>query len=455
MDLGFETIGNATLICHDRGPVLATDPWIVGGAYFGSWALSHVVPDEQIDAIKGCKHLWISHGHPDHLSPESLALLKDKIILLPDHVGGRIANDLKSLGYKVQILPDGKWTNLTPRLHVLSIANYNQDGILLVDIGGTLLVNLNDGSPLGWDSFVKEIIRKYKQTFLLKLFGYGDADMINYIKENGSRIEPTAAKRFPVGKQIQQFAEGCGIKNVIPFSSMHIYQRADSAWANQFITPISEIRQGFDSSQCTLLPAFIRYDCNKELVSEIGPEESPSNLLDPKIFDDDWAEPLEKEDVQKLNNYFRSIETLRPVVDFISFRVGGQDHMIELATRGFKTGVRFEVPRNSLMQVICYECFDDLLIGNFMRTCLIGNWSKYKLYPDFTPYVAKYADNGRAKTDQELKLYFLEYQERAPSGFWKHRLEQRFFNCVRRNISPDSKMLNFTRDALKRALGRF
>ena len=29
MELGFETIGNATLICYDRTPVLVTDPWIV------------------------------------------------------------------------------------------------------------------------------------------------------------------------------------------------------------------------------------------------------------------------------------------------------------------------------------------------------------------------------------------------------------------------------------------
>jgi hypothetical protein len=47
MDLGFETIGNATLIAYDQGPVLVTDPWIEGSAYFGSWSLSHTIPAEQ------------------------------------------------------------------------------------------------------------------------------------------------------------------------------------------------------------------------------------------------------------------------------------------------------------------------------------------------------------------------------------------------------------------------
>jgi len=27
-ECGFETVGNATLILHDGGPLLATDPWI-------------------------------------------------------------------------------------------------------------------------------------------------------------------------------------------------------------------------------------------------------------------------------------------------------------------------------------------------------------------------------------------------------------------------------------------
>ena len=37
LECGFETVGNATLILHDGGPLFATDPWIGGSAYFGSW----------------------------------------------------------------------------------------------------------------------------------------------------------------------------------------------------------------------------------------------------------------------------------------------------------------------------------------------------------------------------------------------------------------------------------
>src|SRR5881398_2592209 len=66
-ECGFETVGNATIILHDGAPLLASDPWITGPAYFGSWGLAHKIPAEQLESVKKCKYLWVSHGHPDHL----------------------------------------------------------------------------------------------------------------------------------------------------------------------------------------------------------------------------------------------------------------------------------------------------------------------------------------------------------------------------------------------------
>jgi hypothetical protein len=150
MELGFETIGNATLICYDKTPILVTDPWIIGSAYFGSWSLSHEIPQEQMDAIERCEYVWISHGHPDHMSGESVELLRNKKFLIPDHAGSRIASGMQKEGFDVSILQDRVWTNLSSRMRILSIADYNQDAILLVDINGTLVVNLNDASDRGW-----------------------------------------------------------------------------------------------------------------------------------------------------------------------------------------------------------------------------------------------------------------------------------------------------------------
>src|SRR5215470_16179733 len=105
MDIGFDTVGNATIIVHDREPVLITDPWLDGPAYFGSWNRSHEIPEEQLDACRRARFVWISHGHPDHMCAETLATLRGRKILVPDHVGGRIGHGLREEGHDVQVMP--------------------------------------------------------------------------------------------------------------------------------------------------------------------------------------------------------------------------------------------------------------------------------------------------------------------------------------------------------------
>jgi hypothetical protein len=414
MDLGFETVGNATLVCHDRGPVIVTDPWIVGNAYFGSWGLSHEIPTETMESIKSCPYVWVSHGHPDHLSSASLALLRDKTFLLPDHVGGRIWDGLKERGFDVTVLKDRRWYSLSDRIRVLCIADYNQDAILMVDVGGSLIVNFNDASDHGWGGFVKRIIRKYRVSFHLQLSVCGDADMINIWRDDGTFIEPRSVRQRAAGKLIARETARWGTKYFIPFSSMHIYQRADSVWARKYGTKLSDYAVGFESESSELLPAFIRYDVVKQTYDPLAPPARCPAPIDPKECGDDWSEPLESADKQKITRYFKAISHLQEFLDFVSVRVGGEEHVVELATRHFDRGLTFDVPRHSLMIAIENEIFDDLLIGNFMKTIIHGKFPRLLLYPDFSPYVAKYSDNGQAKSKDQLQAYFKQYMMRAP-----------------------------------------
>src|SRR5262245_23015256 len=120
--LGFETIGNATLICCDEKPTLVTDPWINNSAYFGSWGLSFEIPPEQRARILACEYVWFSHGHPDHLNGESLLAFSGKKILLPDHRGGRILEGLRSQGFNVTVLEDRKWFQISRNIAVMCLA---------------------------------------------------------------------------------------------------------------------------------------------------------------------------------------------------------------------------------------------------------------------------------------------------------------------------------------------
>ena len=39
---------------------------------------------------------------------------------------------------------------LSKRVRVMTLSGYNPDSILLVDVGGVLLINLNDANDHGW-----------------------------------------------------------------------------------------------------------------------------------------------------------------------------------------------------------------------------------------------------------------------------------------------------------------
>lgn len=455
MEIGFDTIGNATIICYDKTPVLVTDPWIAGSAYFGSWALTHTIPAEQLEAIKAAEYIWFSHAHPDHLNMESLPLFKDKKILLPRHIGGRIYQDLKDQGYDPQILPNKTWVRLSDRIRILCLATYLQDAILLIDINGRLLVNSNDAEYRGFEGFVDKTVSSYPISFRLAISGFGDADMNNFYDEEGQPLVTLPdRKSLTIGVGIARATERLGIKYFVPFSSMHKYQRSDSSWANKYIAELDDYGRGFASDTCEILPAYIRFDCQADRVETINPAKTPDTIFEPAGFGDNWSELLEKNEIDMTSRYFQAIEHLGTFLDFINVRVGGKDNFITFKSNQFNRGVTFECPRQSLVTAIQYEIFDDLLIGNFMKTTLHGQWPASRLCPDFTTFVGRYADNGRAKTLDEIEEYFRQYRRQFPLEYLRHSFEERGLKVIRSMISPDSPtylLAQKTYRAIKRA----
>jgi len=433
--LGFETIGNATLICFDGKPRLVTDPWINNSAYFGSWGVSFEIPQQQLQHIQECEYVWFSHGHPDHLNGESLPSLSGKKILLPDHVGGRIRDGLREQGFNTTVLPDKTWFRISPRIEVLCLPDYFQDAILLIRIGKRLVMNFNDAAERGWTSTVRNIARRFPENYLLKISGYGDADMIHLFDEGGSRIEPWASRKYPVGRTLAKSAQAVGARHVIPFSSFHCYRRTDSIWAEQYTTPMEAYAEGFDLNGSDLLPAFIRVDCETGNVERLNPAPADRTPRPPESFGDSWNDALSKEDHSTLRRYFTAKRQLYRHLKFVRLVVGGSECLVDLNPRR-RAGITFEAPRHSLMTAVEFEVFDDLLIGNFMKTTLHGFES---LYPWFTPPVAKYADNGRAQPHSELLRYFTRYLLRNPMGFAWHQMESQASVAFHLMVPKDAK----------------
>jgi len=436
MNLGFETVGNATLIIHDKKPILATDPWITPNAYFGSWSCSHQIPEQQMDSILNSQYVWFSHGHPDHLNYDSLPKLKGKKILLPDHLGGRIAKSLRSDGFEVTVLKDRHWYPLSKNVRVFCWADHYQDAILLVEVGDNLLINCNDAVDFGRNFFIKNLAKKYRHSFILSISSIGIADMMNYYDEEGRFIVPkNYLERPPSGIENAEKADRFGAEYFVPSSSFHFFQRTDSAWANEFSRPIEELYKGYESKSSRILPAFISFDLERHDYRLLNPKPLELILKDPKQFGDDWSEPLQSDEVPLVTQYFKKVEHLGSFLDFINIKVGGVDHRIEWKNKHCHRGITLEVPRASLMTAVRHEVFEDLLIGNFMKATLHGSWFPQDLSPEFSVYVGKYSDNGLAHKEKEVREYLAIYRKRFiefKSYYWLPKLRFALGGIVRK-----------------------
>ena len=430
--IGFETIGNATLTVFDDKPVLSTDPWVYGSPYFGSWGHKYSIPSEQITNIQNSKYIWLSHGHPDHIDYNSFKLFRDATILVPDHYGDRIY-DYFSQKYKCIKLKSNEWFEISKNIRIKSFSDWNQDGALLVEIlKKDIIFNQNDGQTRGWTKTIKNIIKNYENKFLLRLINWGDADMINIFDHHQNFILPQAANKPEVGIQYHNLMKSWNCNYAIPFSAFHKYIRKDSIKMNQFITPLKNHSDGFKDTYGSLLPAFIRWDCLKNDYQKISVEENNQLPQEPGLFGDNWSDDLDKNDIKEIQNYFLKIESLKKYWGIISFKVGSKEINIKMSNKNSQ--ILFEAPRKSLMMSIKKEIFDDMLIGNFMKTTIIN---KKSLYPYFSPFVAKYSDNGNASSIKEIKKYF-DYYKINSADYWRDMFLFKTEQIIRDFISPNS-----------------
>ncbi len=429
MQKTFETLGNASVqFAIDSKPVLITDPWLVGTCYFGSWALDHPLTQEQIDRVFVSDYIWISHGHPDHLHHDSLKLLpKGKTILIPDHFDRDIYNFLMGEGFRVEILPYRAWRRLSPEMEILCIDNENQDAILVVRLGDALVLNLNDSPFCGEFGFLRGLVHNHPndRVYVLQLCSI-DADMLNFVDDRGNRtIEPPEEYKPGAIRAVARKAELLGAKYFCCSSSQHIYARPDSIWANPYRILYDEIRHYWDRQSVKIVPPYVTMDAQTGHYVENYPEgTSDISQISDKTGDDDWNERLSGQEWDQVAAFFRRFELLKRRIDFIEVSVGGESR--RFATRPSSPlsggdGVTFYVPRRSLIEAVTYGYFDDLLIGNFMKTQLHG---RAKLYPYVTPIIAKLGGNARVFTHSQYYRFLWRYLRRNPVGFVQWRLEQ-------------------------------
>jgi len=415
--IGVQTIGNATLVAYDQKPILSTDPWMGGDSYtfFGTWHMPYDIPQNIKEDIIKSEYIWFSHGHPDHLNHDSLHLFKNNKILISDHFGSRIYKDLKAENYNITILEDRKWINLSKNISIMSIATKIQDSILLLRVNNDIFINLNDAGPYS-SKFIKKTISKFRRKFLLCISA-ASGDMSNFYDENNNFIEPAIAHTFSAGKYLSIVADVLGAKFIIPFSVFHEYQRADSVWANKYIYPINKYPDDISNKHVYIKPfSYINCEKDDDFIS-LDVKERKLEIKSPEFFGDNWKDELGISDKKVIEDYFANFLSFKNKVEFISFIVGGKE--FNLKFNGPKNvGISFEAPKKSLLTACKYRVFDDLLIGNFMKTKLYNLQSLYEPKAHFAYEIAKYGDNGMAYSNEELSRYKKFYAKKMGTEYF-------------------------------------
>ena len=81
-------------------------------------------------------------------------------------------------------------------------------------------------------------------------------------------------------------------------------------------------------------------------------------------------------------------------------------------------GISFELPKNSLLIACKNKVFDDLLIGNFMKTKLYNLRSLYDPSANFTYEICKFGDNGNVYSKDEQEEYRKYYARKMGKEYF-------------------------------------
>jgi hypothetical protein len=348
-----------------------------------------------------------------------------KQFLLPDHYDNDIAENLRGRGFDVTILPWRSWHTLTPRVRVMCIDNINQDAILIVEADGSLIIDLNDSPLCGEFNFIHRLVRRYprEKTWLLALCSV-DADMFNFVDETGASLAGPPEERKPGAIwNVARTAARLGVGNFCCSSSQHIYVRADSVWANPHRIGWNDMKRYWSRPEVRLIEPFVTVDAGTgDYARNHERQASDESQITATTGDDDWSSRLTEAEWNRVEAFMRKFELIRRYVDFVEFQVGGETRRIPLSRRAGDQNARglvFLVPKQSLMTTVEYGYVDDLLIGNFMKVRLINT----KLYPRFTPLVAKIGGNAKVYTRAQYYRFLLRYFRRNPVGMIAYRAQ--------------------------------
>ncbi|MFC6716225.1 MBL fold metallo-hydrolase [Natrialbaceae archaeon GCM10025810] len=184
---------SAAVLVESGDTSVLCDPWLVDGAFYGSWA-HYPEPDFEPEDFAHVDYIYISHIHPDHFDPNTLERMPTDIpVLIHDYRWDYLKEAVEDLGFEAVELPHDERTHLGGDLHINILAadgcdpelcgNYfgctwydddaetpgstQVDSMAVIDDGEHTVVNTNDVPFPIAESGCRKIRRDYGEIDLL------------------------------------------------------------------------------------------------------------------------------------------------------------------------------------------------------------------------------------------------------------------------------------------------
>lgn len=241
-------LGHATLVVEIEGVKILTDPWVVGAAYCDQWYLFPKPPADALEYLKDVDYVLITHGHEDHLHPETLSHVnKNAHVFFPYTWYEGATGFFKELGFKkITEAVNERIYSLTKNIRITFLAN-NLDNILVIESKDKVLVNINDALPSApqgiISAFIDKINSKWKHVDYL-FSSYGGAsyfpNTIKFKEKNDLEVGLVREQFFL--ENFCKIAQGVNADYSIPFASDFVLLDDDQRWINKAKVARSEIK---------------------------------------------------------------------------------------------------------------------------------------------------------------------------------------------------------------------
>ena len=139
-------LSSACVILEDEGVRVLCDPWLVDGAYLGSWF--HYPPLKfKPEDFNDVDYIYISHIHPDHIDPNTLKRMDKNIPVIINNYNAKfLKKNIENLGFSVTEFNHNERVHLKKNLFMKILAADNCNPQLCAQFIGCAVMETNYGA---------------------------------------------------------------------------------------------------------------------------------------------------------------------------------------------------------------------------------------------------------------------------------------------------------------------